>query len=132
MTRASKKVRGNFDRLSGSRAEVWHGSAYKTSGGLTKGDLLQNKSGRIVSRAKHSSAKRENRLVKAGYGTKKGTFGWVGVGNKTGKSSRGRRSRGRRSRKMKGGMYALSPSSYDGEGVSTGGNDVQFRAGMGN
>jgi hypothetical protein len=125
MTRASKKVRGNFDRLIGSRAEVWHGSAYKTSGGLTKSDLLQNKSGRIVSKAKHSSAKRENRLVKAGYGTKKGKFGWVGIGDKRGKSSR-------KSRRMRGGMYALSPSSYDGQGVSTGGNDVQFRAGMGN
>ena len=126
MTRVSKKVRGNFEKLCGSRAEVWHGTAYKTSGGLTKSDLLQNKSGRIVSKAKHSSAKRENRLVKAGYGTKKGKFGWVGVGSKKGRSSRGK------SRRMRGGMYALSPSSYDGQGVSTGGNDVQFRAGMGN
>ena len=132
MTRLSKNKRGNFETLSGSRAEVWHGTAYKTSGGLTKSDLLQNKNGRIVSRAKHSSAKRENRLVKAGYGTKKGKFGWVGVGNKTGKSSRGKRSRGKRSRSLRGGMYALSPSNYDGAGVSTGGNDVQFRAGMGN
>jgi hypothetical protein len=126
MTRVSKRVRGQFDRLVGSRAEVYHGSAYKTSGGLTKTDLLQNKHGRIVSKAKHSTAKRENRLVKAGFGTKKGKFGWVPLGNK--KGSKG----SKRSRRMRGGMYALSPSSYDGQGVSTGGNDVQFRAGMGN
>jgi hypothetical protein len=80
MTRVSKKVRGNFEILIGTRAQVWHGTAYKTSGGLTKSDLLQNKSGRIVSKAKHSSAKRENRLVKAGYGTKKGMFGFVMLG----------------------------------------------------
>jgi hypothetical protein len=123
MTRVSKKVRGNFEILIGTRAQVWHGTAYKTSGGLTKSDLLQNKSGRIVSKAKHSSAKRENRLVKAGYGTKKGKFGFVMLGKKGSKG---------KSRKMRGGMYALSPSSYDGAGVSTGGNDVQFRAGMGN
>jgi hypothetical protein len=127
MTRLSKNKRGNFETLSGSRAEVWHGTAYKTSGGLTKSDLLQNKNGRIVSRAKHSSAKRENRLVKAGYGTKKGKFGFVLLGKKGSK-----RSRGKRSRSLRGGMYALSPSNYDGAGVSTGGNDVQFRAGMGN
>jgi hypothetical protein len=124
MTRVSKKVRGNFEILIGTRAQVWHGTAYKTSGGLTKSDLLQNKSGRIVSKAKHSSAKRENRLVKAGYGTKKGKFGFVLLGKKG--------SKGKRSRRMRGGMYALSPSSYDGQGVTTGGNDVQFRAGMGN
>ena len=31
----------------GSRAEVWHGNAKKTSGGLRKKDLLKNKHGRI-------------------------------------------------------------------------------------
>jgi hypothetical protein len=34
----------------GSRIQVWHGTAKKTSGGLTKGDLKYNqKTGRIVS-----------------------------------------------------------------------------------
>ena len=61
-----------FDVLIGTRAQVWHGTAYKTTGGLCKSDLMQNKSGRIVSKAKHNSAKREKRLVKAGYLTKKG------------------------------------------------------------
>ncbi len=38
----------------GSRAEVWHGTADHTSGGLKKGDLMKNKRGLIVSRAKHA------------------------------------------------------------------------------
>ena len=51
-----------------------HGTAYKTSGGLTKGDLMMNKHGRIVSKKKHATAKREKRLEKAGYKPKKGKF----------------------------------------------------------
>ena len=58
----------------GSRAEVWHGNAKHTSGGLTKKDLIQNKHQRIVSRKKHTTAKKEKRLAKAGYIPKKGKF----------------------------------------------------------
>ena len=113
--------------LVGTRAQVWHGTAYKTTGGLCKSDLMQNKSGRIVSKAKHNSAKREKRLVKAGYLTKKGQFGFV----KNGKSmKKGRKGKG--SRKMRGGMYALSPSDYDGKGVGTSGVNLQFTAGNAN
>jgi len=75
-----------FQMLCGSRAQVWHGSAYKTSGGLTKTNLFMNKNGRIVSKSKHTSAKRENRLVKAGYTAKKGKFGAVRIAAKTRKS----------------------------------------------
>lgn len=39
-----------YKTLVGSRAAVYHGTAYKTSGGLTKKDLEQNKHGRIVSK----------------------------------------------------------------------------------
>jgi len=46
---------------------------------LKKQNLIQNKSGRIVSRSKFVSAKKENRLVKHGYGSKKGKFGFVKV-----------------------------------------------------
>ena len=38
----------------GSRAQVMHGTADHTSGGLKKGDLKMNKWGRIVSRKKSS------------------------------------------------------------------------------
>ena len=71
-----------FEQLLGSRAQVWHGTAYKTSGGLTKDKLMMNKHGRIVSRSKHATAKREKRLEKAGYKTQKGKFGAVKVSPK--------------------------------------------------
>jgi hypothetical protein len=83
-----------------------HGTAYKTSGGLKKSDLLQNKNGRIVSKKKHSTAKKEKRLVKAGYGTKKGHFGAVKIGTRS------------RSKKMRGGGYSMgsnmNPAPVDG------------------
>ena len=77
--------------LRGSRAQVYHGTAYKTQGGLVKSKLLMNKHGRIVSRVKHNTAKKEKRLVKAGYGTKKGKFGAVHIGKKRGTVKRRRR-----------------------------------------
>jgi hypothetical protein len=61
----------------GSRAQVMHGTAEKTSGGLTKKDLKYNKWGRIVSRRKSSEAKKTRRLQKAGFLAKKGEFGVV-------------------------------------------------------
>ena len=113
-----------YEMLIGTRAQVWHGTAYKTTGGLTKSDLMQNKAGRIVSRAKHNTAKKEKRLVKAGYLTKKGHFGFI----KDGKSMKKRRGR-KGSRKMRGGMSPLSPSEYNGEGVGTSGVNLQIVAG---
>ena len=61
----------------GSRAEVFHENAKKTTGGLTKKDLMKNKHGEIVSRKKHMTAKKEKRLEKFGYFAKKGKFGFV-------------------------------------------------------
>ena len=61
----------------GTRAQVWHGTAKHTSGGLTKSDLFQDKNGRIRSKAASANAKRNNNLVKAGWVTKKGQFGAV-------------------------------------------------------
>jgi len=58
----------------GSRAQVWHGSAKHTAGGLTKADLMLHK-GRIVSRKAHAAGKKAiKHLVNAGYKAKKGTF----------------------------------------------------------
>lgn len=108
MTRYTKDSHGNYhihghkyEMLEGSRAQVLHGTAYKTSGGLKKHELLQNKNGRIVSRKKHLTAKKEKRLVKAGYGTKKGKFGYVKLG---------------KSKKMRGGYKGapLSPAELNG------------------
>jgi len=59
----------------GSKAQVWHGSAKHTSGGLTRKDLMKTKKGRIVSRRKHALGKKSlKNLIKAGYKAKKGTF----------------------------------------------------------
>ena len=56
-------------------AKVWHGTLKKTSGGLTKKDLMKNKWGRIVSKKRHNLAKKNKFLIKAGYVTQKGKFG---------------------------------------------------------
>jgi len=66
-----------YQMLIGSRIQVYNSTAYKTEGGLTKDDLLRNKWGRIVSKKKHFTAKKEKRLIKHGYYTKKGKFGYV-------------------------------------------------------
>ena len=63
-----------YEELKGSRAKVYHGTAYKTTGGLTKDKLEMNKHGRIVSKRKAATAKREKRLEKAGYKPTKGKF----------------------------------------------------------
>ena len=67
----------SFKLLIGSRQQVGHGTAYKTSGQLTRSDLIQNKHGEWVSKCKHVSAKKEKRLEKHGYFTQKGKFGFV-------------------------------------------------------
>lgn len=66
-----------FPHLIGSRTQVMNKTAYKTTGGLCASDLMMNKWGRIVSRLKHKTAKREKRLEKAGFFAKKGSFGVV-------------------------------------------------------
>ena len=66
-----------YKNLFGKRAQVWHGNAYKTRGELVKSDFIKNKRGRIVSKRKHVRAKKEKRLEKAGFFTKKGQFGYV-------------------------------------------------------
>ena len=120
-------IGGAKQRTIGSRAEVWHGTAKKTAGGLAKSDLIKNKHGRIVSKKKHSTAKKEKRLVKAGYGTKKGKFGFVMKNGMT-KSKKSKGGKTRKGYKMKGGLSPLSPSNFDGAGVGTSGNAVQFEA----
>ena len=61
----------------GSRCKVMHGNADKTSGGLTKEDLMYNKQGKIVSIKMSKNAKKEKRLEKAGWTVHKGQFGAI-------------------------------------------------------
>jgi DVNP family len=115
MTAYKKNVHGHYlikgkkyEMLCGSRAQVYHGTAYKTSGGLKKDDIMMNKNGRIVSKAKHNTAKKEKRLLKAGYGTKKGKFGFVLVGSRKMKGTK--KSKSKKQRGGIGGLkYSLSP-----------------------
>lgn len=96
MPRTVSKNGKRYDQLIGSRAQVWHGTAYKTSGGLTKSNLLMNKLGRVVSRRKYETAKREKRLEKAGYKPKKGVFKLFRKLSSTARRSSMSRSRSRR------------------------------------
>lgn len=106
----------SYELLIGSRAQVYHGTAYKTAGELTKSALLMNKHGRIVSSKKHTTAKREKRLVKAGYLTRKGKFGAVKSGKAL--SSKSRKSRGK---KMIGGRREDSNAT---DAVDTTGEEI--------
>ncbi len=88
-------IKGNkFDMLKGSRAQVWHRTAYKTSGDLTKNNLFMNKHGRIVSKKKHETAKKEKRLEKHGFFAKKGKFGSIKKTIK--KAKKGKKGKSRR------------------------------------
>ena len=78
----------SYKELFGSRQQVMNGTAYKTAGELCKSDLMMNKWGRIVSKKKHATAKKEKRLLKHGYTAKKGKFGFVKIAAKKGKSKR--------------------------------------------
>ena len=57
----------------GSRRQVFNGNAKQTTGGLKKKDL-KKQMGRIVSVRLSSLAKKQKRLVKAGFKTQKGKF----------------------------------------------------------
>ena len=93
----SYHVRGRkYHHLRGSRAQVWHQTAHKTAGGLEKHQLVKNKHGRIVSRRKHLTAKREGRLAKHGWGARKGKFGPVRLSKLSRRRSRHSSSRRRR------------------------------------
>ncbi len=71
----TRKATRSAGKAVGTKAQVWHGTADHTSGGLRKSDLMKTKKGRIVSRKKHASGlKALARLRKAGYKAKKGTF----------------------------------------------------------
>ena len=66
-----------YKDLVGSREKVWNENAYKTPGGLTRDQLVMNKRGRIVSKSKYYTSKKEMRLQKHGYFARKGKFGYV-------------------------------------------------------
>lgn len=98
-----------YDILIGSRAQVWHGTAYKTPGGLTKRNLLMNKHGRVVSKKKHASAKKEKRLEKAGYKPQKGKFMLMRKSMKKSRSAK----RKNKSKRLVGGLRKCKTNCKD-------------------
>jgi hypothetical protein len=53
----------NYEKLNGSRNEVWQNIAYRTGGGLIKEDLLENRNGKIISKNKHIDSSANNHLA---------------------------------------------------------------------
>lgn len=74
--KVNKKTLKKIPRF-GSKRKVFNGNAKMTTGRLTKKDLKKNKRGRIVSKKKSIKAKKDKRLIKAGFLTKKGKFGYI-------------------------------------------------------
>ena len=73
--KAERKVMEGGKVKVGSKAQVFHGTAERTAGGLTKADLLLNKRGHIVSRKQMEAGKKAfKRLEALGYKPKKGVF----------------------------------------------------------
>lgn len=68
-----------YKMMYGSRRQVYNGTAYKTKGNLKQGDIKKNKQNRFVSVKKSLMATKEQRLLKYGYGARKGKFGYVRV-----------------------------------------------------
>lgn len=68
-SKSAKSAAARFPLTVGSYAKVGHGNADQTAGGLTRKDLIQNKHGRWVSKAKHEWGKKHGakQLAKAGY-----------------------------------------------------------------
>lgn len=87
-----------YKDLVGSREKVWNENAYKTPGGLTREELVMNKRGRIVSKSKYYSSKKEMRLQKHGYFARKGKFGYVKRKTKR-KSKNGKNKKKRKTQK---------------------------------
>lgn len=86
-------------QTTGSRAQVWHKTAKKTTGGLTRDQLFQDKYGNIKSKKASAKAKRNKNLKKAGWTVKKGQFGAVKVEDVKGKKGTKKRSKKRSGKK---------------------------------
>jgi hypothetical protein len=58
-----------YDKLIGTREEVWNCKVYKTTGGLTKNDLMLNSNGKIVSKKKSAAETSLDRFKLHGVNT---------------------------------------------------------------
>jgi hypothetical protein len=100
-------------KATGSKAEVFHGTAKHTSGGLKKKDLMKHK-GRIISRKKHAAGKKAIKHLRAlGYIAKKGTFKLMRKSMAHGKKH------GKRHTRKRGGADGV-PAAASGTGKAPG------------
>ena len=53
-----KSSKSNASLTVGTKAQVWHGTAKHTSGGVTRNGLMKTSDGRIVSKKAHAHGKR--------------------------------------------------------------------------
>ena len=67
-----------YQKTIGSRAEVFHGTAIHTSGGLKKKDLFQDKHGNIKSKKSSLASKRSQNL--GSYKLPKGSHKFIAGG----------------------------------------------------
>ena len=95
-------------QTTGSRRQVWNRSAKKTSGGLQRGDLFQDKYGNIKSRKASNKAKRNKNLKKAGWTVKKGQFGAVKIADVKKKKKKGSPKKSKKRSSKKGGNHCGS------------------------
>ncbi len=102
-----------YETLRGTRRQVYeYETAYKTAGGLLKGDLVQNDKGRIVSKAKFDDGPNLlKNLTKRGFFTKKGKFGHTKMKTRKLRKKLTRKNR----RKMKGGATITELKEQLGE-----------------
>lgn len=99
-------------KATGSKAEVFHGTARHTSGGLKKKDLMKHR-GRIISRKKHAAGKKAIKHLRAlGFIAKKGTF-------KLFRKSMAATKKGKRSTRRRGGAAGV-PHGVSGTGKMPG------------
>lgn len=82
-----------FDKKYGTRAEVMHGVAEMTTGRRRKSYFFKNKHGEIVSKKLSLLAKKEKRLEKAGYFTRKGVFGAFKKESKSAKAKKSKKAK---------------------------------------
>ena len=89
-----------YEKLRGTRRQVYdYRTAYKTAGGLTRKDLVKNKAGRIVSKAKFDEGPTLlKNLTSRGFYTRKGKFGAKKRGGVTKKNKSAKKTK-----KQKGG-----------------------------
>lgn len=110
----------------GSKAEVFHGTAKHTSGGLKRADLMKVKSGRIVSRRKHAAGKKAiKRLFKLGFKPKRGTFKLFRGG-----AQQQQKKQQRKSQRKRGGFQVPASNGYTGASAvgAMGGMAEQLKA----